>query len=418
MTGSAVRIIHSGRLPGLAEVLDDAQPLGRLLAPLLALGGAHLAAQLAGHALEVELGDDVAHGLGAHAAGEDVAPALGELTVAVLAEQLLFFERLDVVEGTLHLGAQGVLLGVDFAAQGFELAAEVAVDELTLGAEAHADVGLLLVGLGLQRVDLLLDEVVDDVDVVVGGELVLAQHGLARPGEELVLGRLLAGVALDPALQLLRLGDDGGGLLVDAGVEAGDLLALLAVEGAERLVDLRLEGVDLLLDLAVHALHAHLELALVALDGARAGVLVDVGDDVLRKVEHALEVARADVEQQAQAGGHALDVPDVRDGRGELDVAHALAAHARGCDLDAALVADDALVAHALVLAAGAFPVTRGAEDPLAEEPVAFGAQRAVVNRLRLGHLAVGPVANLLGRGQGDTNCVEILYFHCSWSSN
>ncbi len=75
-----------GPVARLAEVLDDAQPLGGLLAPLLALGGAHLAAQLVGHAFEVELGDDVAHGLGAHAGGEDVAPALGELAVAVLAE--------------------------------------------------------------------------------------------------------------------------------------------------------------------------------------------------------------------------------------------------------------------------------------------------------------------------------------------
>jgi hypothetical protein len=86
----------------------------------------------------------------------------------------------------------------------------------------------------------------------------------------------------------------------------------------------------LILNFAFDALHAHLQFALVALDGARARILVDVGDDELGEVEHPLQVARADVEQQPQPAGHALDVPDVADGRGQFDMAHALAAHALG----------------------------------------------------------------------------------------
>src|SRR5207248_9814815 len=91
--------------------------------------------------------------------------------------------------------------------------------------------------------------------------------------------------------------------------------------------------------------------------GALAPFLVDRDDDVLGEVEHALQAARRDVEQQAEAAGRALDEPDVADRRGELDVAHALAADFRARDLDAALVADDALIADALVLPAVALAV-------------------------------------------------------------
>src|SRR4026207_1917704 len=61
--------------------------------------------------------------------------------------------------------------------------------------------------------------------------------------------------------------------------------------------------------------------------------------------------------------------------------------------------ADDALEAAALVLAAVALPVLGGTEDLLAEEAVLLRLQRAVVDRLRLLDLAVGPRADRIGRG-------------------
>src|SRR5262249_26206655 len=94
------------------------------------------------------------------------------------------------------------------------------------------------------------------------------------------------------------------------------------------------------------------------------------------------------VEQVADARRHALEEPDVRDGGREVDVAHALTAHLGPRDLHTAALADDALVADALVLAAVALPVLGGTEDALAEEPVLLGLQRAVVDRLRLRDLA------------------------------
>src|SRR6516225_8442112 len=65
-------------------------------------------------------------------------------------------------------------------------------------------------------------------------------------------------------------------------------------------------------------------------------------------------------------------------------MAHALAADAAVRDLDAAAVADHALVLHAAILAAGALPVLFGTEDALAEQAVLLGTVGAVVNGLRL----------------------------------
>ena len=118
---------------------------------------------------------------------------------------------------------------------------------------------------------------------------------------------------------------------------------------------------------------------------------VDPRDQVRGEVDDLLERLRCDVEQVPEPARDTLEVPDVRDGRGQLDVAHPLAPHLRACDLDATALADDALEADALVLPAVALPVLRRTEDLLAEESVLLGLERAVVDRLGLLHLAVGP---------------------------
>src|SRR5699024_1237811 len=120
-----------------------------------------------------------------------------------------------------------------------------------------------------------------------------------------------------------------------------------------------------------------------------------------------LEILRREIEQVAQAAGHALEVPDVGDGSGQLHVPHALTAHGGLGDLHAAALADDALEAHALVLAAVALPVPGGAEDALAEQAVHLGLQGAVVDGLRLLDLAVGPAADVIGGREADAQLVE-----------
>ncbi len=140
-----------------------------------------------------------------------------------------------------------------------------------------------------------------------------------------------------------------------------------------------------------------------------AALLVDVGDQVGGEVDDLLELLGLQLltglgahEQVGQPRTGAAQVPDVDDRGGQLDVAHPLAAHLGPRDLDAAALADDALEADPLVLAAVALPVLGRPEDLLAEEPVLLRAQRPVVDRLGLLHLAVRPRTDVLGRGEAD----------------
>ena len=99
-------------------------------------------------------------------------------------------------------------------------------------------------------------------------------------------------------------------------------------------------------------------------------------------------------------------------GSGELDMAHALTANARQRDFDAALFADDALVLHALVLAAQAFVVLDRPEDARAEQTVTFRLERTVVDGFRLLDLTVRPGEDLLRRRDRNPNGIEILCRH------
>src|SRR5262249_43682313 len=165
--------------------------------------------------------------------------------------------------------------------------------------------------------------------------------------------------------------------------------------------------------------HAHLEAVgavlvhrLARLVYRDEGLLLDGRDlrlagHVLLEVEDLLQLAQRHVEELPDARGQALEEPHVADRPGQLCVAHALAAHAGARDFDAALVADDAGELHALVLAAGALVVLGRAEDARAEQAVALRLEGPVVDGLRLLHLAVRPVADLLGRGQLDANRVK-----------
>src|SRR5436305_3206796 len=87
-------------------------------------------------------------------------------------------------------------------------------------------------------------------------------------------------------------------------------------------------------------------------------------------------------------------------------MAHTFTADLRGGDLDAALFADDSLVFHALVLAAQAFVILDRTEDARAEQAVALGLERAVVDRLGLLALAEGPAADLVRRCDADLDLV------------
>src|SRR5690606_7199426 len=134
--------------------------------------------------------------------------------------------------------------------------------------------------------------------------------------------------------------------------------------------------------------------------------LARVDDHVVLVVDHALEGARGHVEQEAEAARHALEEPDVRDGNGELDVAHALAADACDRDLDAAAIADHVLVLDALVLSASALVVADGAEDLLTEKTARLGLEGPVVDRLGVLYLTLRPTPDGFRGGDGDGDAV------------
>jgi len=113
------------------------------------------------------------------------------------------------------------------------------------------------------------------------------------------------------------------------------------------------------------------------------------------------------VEEVAETAGHALEEPDVGDRGGQLDVAHPLAAHLRARDFDATALADDALVADPLVLAAVALPVPLGTEDALVEQALLLRPEGAVVDRLGLLDLSVRPRTDLVRRSETDLQFIE-----------
>src|SRR3569833_83693 len=88
-------------------------------------------------------------------------------------------------------------------------------------------------------------------------------------------------------------------------------------------------------------------------------------------------------------------------------MAHAVAAHLLHGDFAAALFADDALVLHALVLAAQAFVVLLRSEDAGAEQAVTLRPVGTVVDGIRLLDLAVRPAKNLVRAGQRNFDAVE-----------
>src|SRR5207302_5825439 len=96
--------------------------------------------------------------------------------------------------------------------------------------------------------------------------------------------------------------------------------------------------------------------------------LLRVGDHVGLAVEDLLQLLERDVEKVADAARQRLQEPDVRDRRGQVDVAQPLTAHLGLNDLDAALFTDDATVLHALVLAAVALVILDVAKALGAEE--------------------------------------------------
>ena len=310
--------------------------------------------------------------------GDDVQNHVRRV-VAALEEGI---DDLKALDGLLALLLLGILGRNDSAELGSLLLEVDATEQLAHGLGAHAALevdAVVALELGEER--------------LVGDELALLEL------HELLVG--LAAQRLLLLVLLLEVGDAGTDLLLGEGLNVVELVT--------RGLALLLKALDLVVKLGVQLLEVCCQLLLEVIGIGLAGLGVNVGDHIAREVEDLLEVLALHVKQarHGEARG-ALEVPNVAHGRSELDVAHALTAHLGGGHLNAAALADDALEADALVLAAGALPVLDGTKDLLAEQAVLLGLERAVVDRLGLLDLTVRPAANLVSRGERDLDSVEV----------
>ena len=99
----------------------------------------------------------------------------------------------------------------------------------------------------------------------------------------------------------------------------------------------------------------------------------------------------------------------MRDRARQLDMRHAFAAHFCLRDFNTALFTYNATVLQPLVLAAQAFIVLDRAEDLGAEQPVALGFERTVIDGLRLLNLTERPGPDHVGRRKTDADCIEVV---------
>ena len=134
-----------------------------------------------------------------------------------------------------------------------------------------------------------------------------------------------------------------------------------------------------------------------------------IDNDIGFEVQNAFDVAQRNVEHHAHTARQALQEPDVRDRARQVDVTHAFATHLGERDFNAALLADDAAILEALVLAANALVVLRRAEDLGAEKTVAFRLLGTVVDRFRLLDFTVRPRMDLLGTRKTNADRIEML---------
>jgi hypothetical protein len=117
-------------------------------------------------------------------------------------------------------------------------------------------------------------------------------------------------------------------------------------------------------------------------------LLARIDDDVVRVVDNLLEITKREVHEVPHGTRQSLEEPDVGDGNGELDVAHALATNASESHFDTATVADHSAITDSLVFTAMTLPVLHGSEDPLAEETILLRLEGAVVDGFGLQYLA------------------------------
>ena len=184
-------------------------------------------------------------------------------------------------------------------------------------------------------------------------------------------------------------------------------LCTLGFEGSKLVLEVAGDGGDVGVAGVNQLLAFQVVLRLEVRQFGVTALFVHGGDHVGGEVNDLLKILRCQVKQVAQARGNALEVPDVGYGGCKLDVTHAFATNLGTGNFNTTAFADDALEAHALVLAAVALPVAGRAEDLFAEKTVLLRLEGAVVDGFGLLNLAVAPPADLFRSCQADAHEAE-----------
>src|SRR5215472_8493448 len=99
----------------------------------------------------------------------------------------------------------------------------------------------------------------------------------------------------------------------------------------------------------------------------------------------------------------------MRNRSSELDMAHTIASDLGERDFDAALLANDSTIFHALVLAAQALIVFDRSKNAGAKQAIPLWLEGPIVDRLRLFDLAIRPRADALRASDRNANLIEAL---------
>ncbi len=175
----------------LAEVLDHAQPLGGLLAPL-ALSGLDLALQILGQLVQVDRADDqVADRAGAHIGLEDPR------------RQLAQREAVDMLELLFLLAHQRVQLALQALLEPLALLDDLVLLALTLGVGQQFGVAHVALAALFERLELLVEQLLELLDHLLGDRLLLFDQRDAV--EDDILHSHLAGPLLQVGAQQLGL---------------------------------------------------------------------------------------------------------------------------------------------------------------------------------------------------------------------
>ena len=102
----------------------------------------------------------------------------------------------------------------------------------------------------------------------------------------------------------------------------------------------------------------------------------------------------------------------------ELNMSGTLTTYLLLSDFNTTTVTDDAFIADALILTAGALIVFCRTEDSLAEQAIALRLVGTVVDGLGLGHLTIGVLLDRLRRGQANGNLGKIILYLCIFSES